>query len=65
MYETVITLKDIQEARERITPYIRRTPLLDQTAMNDEVGCRIYLKPEMLQYVGLSNCAAHSTRSFP
>ena len=52
MYETVITLKDIQEARERITPYIRRTPLLDQTAMNDEVGCRIYLKPEMLQYVG-------------
>ena len=52
MEDRVITLKDIQEAKKRISPYIRRTPLLDQTAMNDEVGCRIYLKPEMLQYVG-------------
>jgi len=52
MEQNVITLKDIKEAKARISPYIRRTPLLDQTAMNDEVGCRIYLKPEMLQYVG-------------
>ena len=52
MEDRVITLGDIQEAKKRISPYIRRTPLLDQTAMNDEVGCRIYLKPEMLQYVG-------------
>jgi len=48
----VITLKDVQEAKTRITPYIRRTPLLDEPAMNAALGCRIFLKPEMLQYVG-------------
>ena len=52
MSKKTISLADIQEAKARITPYIRRTPLLDQTAMNDEVGCKVWLKPEMLQYVG-------------
>ena len=52
MSKKTVSLADIQEAKARITPYIRRTPLLDQTAMNDEVGCKVWLKPEMLQYVG-------------
>ena len=52
MSDKVLSLSDILKAKERITPYIRRTPLLDQTAMNGEVGCKVYLKPEMLQYVG-------------
>ena len=52
MSKKTVSLADIQEAQARITPYIRRTPLLDQTAMNDEVGCKVWLKPEMLQYVG-------------
>ncbi len=52
MSKNTVSLADIQAAKARITPYIRRTPLLDQTAMNDEVGCKVWLKPEMLQYVG-------------
>ena len=52
MSKKTVSLAYIQEAKARITPYIRRTPLLDQTAMNDEVGCKVWLKPEMLQYVG-------------
>lgn len=48
----VIDIDDIKKAYERIKPYIRHTPLLDAYNMTKELGCRAYLKPEMLQYVG-------------
>ena len=48
----MLTLKDIQSARERIAPHIVRTPLLRVPALDDLLGCEVYLKPENLQYTG-------------
>ncbi len=47
-----VSLKGIQEAAERIRPYIRRTPILREKNMDGIVNCQMYLKPEMLQLVG-------------
>ena len=52
MEKTTVTLQDVQEAAQRIRPYIRRTPLLRQKNMDKATGCQIYLKPEMLQITG-------------
>lgn len=52
MDKTTVTLQDVQEAAERIQPYIRRTPLLRQKNMDESLGCQVYLKPEMLQLTG-------------
>jgi len=46
------TLQEIQAARERIAPYIRRTPLLCPETLGKKLGCQAYLKPEMLQPTG-------------
>ena len=46
------TLADIHEARERIKPYIRHTPLLRAEKIEPAAGCRLYLKPETLQVTG-------------
>jgi threonine dehydratase len=46
------TLRDIHEARERLKPYIRHTPLLRAEKMEPALGCQLYLKPEMLQITG-------------
>jgi threonine dehydratase len=46
------TLQDIHEARERLKPYIRHTPLLRAEKIEKDVGCRVYLKPETLQVTG-------------
>ena len=48
----MITLKDVQNAKERIAPYIIRTPLLRVPALDDYLNCQVYLKPENLQYTG-------------
>lgn len=52
MDKTTVTLQDVQEAAERIRPYIRRTPLLRQKNMDESLGCQVCLKPEMLQLTG-------------
>lgn len=52
MKKTTVTLQDVREAAERIRPYIRRTPLLREKAMDKVLGCWTYLKPEMLQITG-------------
>ena len=52
MEKTAVTLQDVREASERISPYIRRTPLLRQKNMDKVLGCQTYLKPEMLQLTG-------------
>ena len=49
---TVITLSDVQQARERIAPYILRTPLLRVPALDEDLGCQVYLKDEGLQLTG-------------
>lgn len=46
------TIEDIREARERLRPHIRRTPLLRAEQIERDVGCRLYLKPETLQITG-------------
>lgn len=46
------TIQDILEARERLRPHIRHTPLLRADKMEKAVGCQLYLKPETLQITG-------------
>src|SRR5512134_1593956 len=46
------TLIDIQEAWQRIRPYIHRTPVLTNESLNQRVGAQVYLKCENLQKVG-------------
>lgn len=46
------TLQDIREARERLKPHIRHTPLVRAEKIEKAAGCRVYLKPETLQITG-------------
>jgi threonine dehydratase len=46
------TLQDILEARERLEPHIRHTPLLRAEKIEPAAGCQLYLKPETLQITG-------------
>jgi threonine dehydratase len=46
------TLQDIREARERLKPHIRHTPLLRAEKIEPAVGCQLYLKSETLQITG-------------
>ncbi|MBB4574173.1 threonine/serine dehydratase [Rhizobium lentis] len=46
------TIQDIREARERLKPHIRHTPLLRAEKIEKDVGCQLYLKPETLQITG-------------
>ncbi len=45
-------LNDIIAAKERISPYIHRTPILRCEKMESKFGCEIYFKPETLQITG-------------
>jgi threonine dehydratase len=44
-----VTLLDIVQARARIAPYIRRTPLVRSTWLSDTTGGLVHLKIESLQ----------------
>lgn len=46
------TLADIHQARERLRPHIKRTPILRAEKIEKAVGCQLYLKPETLQLTG-------------
>lgn len=48
----MLTLQDIQAAQARISPYIVRTPLLRVPAMDEALGCEVYLKFEGFQVMG-------------
>lgn len=52
MEKNTVTLQDVSNAAKRIRPYIRRTPLLYEETLSDQLNCQVYLKPEMLQYTG-------------
>lgn len=43
---------DILEARNRIAPHVRRTPVLTSAALDRVVGARLHFKCENLQHVG-------------
>ncbi|WP_442782239.1 threonine ammonia-lyase [Collimonas fungivorans] len=46
------TLEDIHQARERLRPHIKHTPLLRAEKMEKQLGCQLYLKLETLQITG-------------
>jgi threonine dehydratase len=47
-----LTLRDFQEARDRIAPHIKRTPLLSSRQLSEATGFDIRLKAELFQRVG-------------
>ena len=47
-----VTLTHIQQAAERIKPYIHRTPVLTCESLNQQVNAQVYLKCENFQKVG-------------
>ncbi|QHT66401.1 pyridoxal-phosphate dependent enzyme [Rhodocytophaga rosea] len=48
----MITLQDIQEAHDRIRPYIHRTPVFTNETINKLTGASIYFKCENFQKIG-------------
>lgn len=48
----MISLGDVQIARERIAPYVHETPLLSSDQLSRELGVNLYFKSEHLQKVG-------------
>jgi len=48
----MITLADIQSARERIQGRVKRTPLVTSEALSKRLGTNVYLKLELLQKTG-------------
>ena len=61
------TIQDIHEARQRLAPHIRHTPLLRAEKIEQAVGCELYLKPETLQITGAFKIrgALNKTLSLP
>lgn len=47
-----LTIETIQEARSRIQPYIRQTPVIRAAALDDFLDCEVYLKAECMQATG-------------
>ena len=48
----MISLQDVQAAKARLAPYIVRTPLLRIPALDEALGCEVYLKFEGFQVMG-------------
>lgn len=47
-----ISIKDIQQAAQRIKPYIHRTPVMTNESLSQQVGTQVFMKCENLQKVG-------------
>ena len=43
---------DIEAAAKVVAPFAVRTPLLSFPVLNERVGTKVFLKPEMLQRTG-------------
>lgn len=61
------TIQDIREARERLKPHIKHTPLLRAEKLEIAACCQLYLKPETLQITGAFKIrgALNKTLSLP
>ena len=46
------TVQTVREARERIRDYVTETPLLRMEALDEYLGCQVYLKLENMQKIG-------------
>ena len=51
----MITLRNIQEAAERIRPIAKRTPVLTSASFNERAGCEVFFKCENFQKGGAFN----------
>ena len=47
-----LSIDDVRAARERIAPYVHRTPVLTSRQIDERVGCRVFFKCETFQRVG-------------
>jgi threonine dehydratase len=47
-----VTFADVQAARERVRPYVYRTPVLTSQKIDERVGARVFFKCETFQRVG-------------
>ncbi len=48
----MVTLEDVLAARERIGPYVQRTPCAPAHALSERLGCELFFKLENLQRTG-------------
>src|SRR5574338_502159 len=48
----MVTLNDIETARERISPYVKRTPLERSETLSERLGTNVYVKYELFQKTG-------------
>lgn len=48
----MISKQDIEQAHDRIKPYVHRTPVLTSESLNEIAGCRMYFKCENMQKIG-------------
>jgi threonine dehydratase len=48
----MITKESIQQAYERIKPYVKNTPVLTNDFINDLIGAEVFFKCENLQHIG-------------
>lgn len=48
----MLTLSDIQATREKIAPYIVRTPMKRSRTLSDELGANVHIKMELFQKTG-------------
>ncbi len=48
----MITKETIQQAHERIKPYVKNTPVLTNDVINELVGAEVFFKCENLQHIG-------------
>jgi threonine dehydratase len=49
---SLLTLAEIETARERIAPYVKRTPILTNDVLDAAAGARLLFKCECLQHLG-------------
>ncbi len=47
-----LTINEIQQARERISPHVIKTPLLRMQNLDKYLGCEVYVKAECMQTAG-------------
>jgi len=52
MNPTSITIEDIGSAKDRIAPFIHKTPILTSATFNKLLGCELFFKCENFQKVG-------------
>tara|TARA_B100000131_G_scaffold230369_1_gene222143 strand:+ start:1767 stop:2705 length:939 start_codon:yes stop_codon:yes gene_type:complete len=48
----MVTLKDIESAHERISPFIHRTPVLTNSSIDNLIGAKLFFKCENFQKAG-------------